>query len=161
MYQRIVIMPNASVRAAATGLPAANFFEITPSFRRALELLMDGLVLMLDELDADPDLEGVNEDGTDLDRGEGGAVDDIGEPTLGWTEREARTGVYRHNAQDDDEPTLGAGETCWPWPAPGTRWDGRPTPLKLDELEEVCEGEGAQREDEGAEHYGREPEYEG
>jgi hypothetical protein len=69
-------MPHAHASAAGGALPAGrHFIEVTPSLRRALELLADAAILTLDELDGDVDLEAVNEEGDVLDLGEFGTTD--------------------------------------------------------------------------------------
>jgi len=49
---------------------AREFVEVPGGFRRTVEDAIEGLIAVLDQLDADPDLEN----------------DDTGEPTLGWPE---------------------------------------------------------------------------
>ena len=109
-------MPNATVPAAARGLPRPStlFLEITPEIRRALALLAEASISLLDEIDAPTqDLEEGGDDEPSLgwvtdDRGcliscastddrelecedEGAQCDDEGaadtdlEPNLGWT----------------------------------------------------------------------------
>ena len=107
-------MPNTTVRAAATGLPASrglspNFGESTTSLsfegsrglplrlqempavrlRKRMAAAVDRLIAAIDALDADlTDLE--EEEGDELDRGEeehdGSEPCQDGEPSLGWTD---------------------------------------------------------------------------
>ncbi len=56
-------MPHAPVSAAGAALPAARFIQVTPYMRRAIEALVDDLILFLDEIDGDVELE--DEDGVD------------------------------------------------------------------------------------------------
>ena len=86
-------MPNVTVPAAARGLPASPpfFVEITPEIRRALELLAEASISLLDEIDrplveletdADFELE-CEDEGAQCD--DEGATDTDLEPRLGWT----------------------------------------------------------------------------
>src|SRR6185312_16510289 len=76
---------------------------------------IEDLIAFLDELDGDPDLEPLlaGFDNSTDDR-EGGDVLDTGEPSLGWTEMEARFGNYGESSYEcevdtaDDEPSLGS-----------------------------------------------------
>lgn len=134
-----------------------NSILVPEHARLSVENEIERLIGMLDTLDPDPDLE---------DNGDG-EPDADGEPSLGWTEMEARFGRYGDNVDDleaeaDDEPELGSLEQM-----NQTRWakgqDGEPSLGSLDcvnqlqwsaggiqELEVQCEDEGAQSEDEGS-----------
>lgn len=79
--------------------------------------LVTALLALLDDADGDPDLEPDIANGYLVpDDLEGGDVLDQGEPSLGWTEMEARFGCspepsYECEIDDaDDEPSLGAPE---------------------------------------------------
>ena len=64
---------------------ARTFVELPPAFRHLVEEAIECLLLVLDELDGDPDRE------------EPGALEitrDDDEPSLGWCDKEARTGRY-------------------------------------------------------------------
>ena len=114
-------MAKQHVSAAVRGLPAhpAVFLAVTPEIRRALELLAEASIALLDEIDApvdnlewDSDFEILNEDDEangDHERNLGWSTDgcvfgpdDEREPDLGWTNDGDTTG------EDADEDLAGA-----------------------------------------------------
>ncbi|MBI2719565.1 MAG: hypothetical protein HY245_03990 [Rhizobiales bacterium] len=110
--------------------------------RPMIEAEIERLIARLDDMDPDPDLE----DGGD------------GEPMLGAPEahRGSWSGLFPEAYQDDreaddgdDEPSLAAPEASRETRWAQTHWAAG----RSDELEEVCEDEGAQCEDEGAFEY--------
>ncbi len=108
---------------------AREFVEVPGGFRRTVEDAIEALICVLDQLDADPDLEN-------------GGCD---EPTLGWPNAMEGRGAIglRNDPPFDDgefEPTLG-------WNEAEAKWGARYQPL--DECEDVSEDEGAQCDDEG------------
>jgi hypothetical protein len=97
--------------------------------RAAVERAIEALVALLDALDPDPDLEPNGDE----------------EPSLGWTGEGRGMGDGGDDRELDtanDEPSLG-------WQNTGSQARLRTSP---DDCEEQCE-------DEGAEHDGREPDY--
>jgi len=101
--------------------------------RIAIEAEVERLISLLDDMDGDPDLEpslaGFNVDNDDR---EGGDVLDTGEPSLGWTEMEARFGNYGESSYEreldtsDDEPSLGAPSAGVPSCVAMGFWEVRP-----------------------------------
>lgn len=94
----------------------AIFVQSSPAFLARLDSMIEELIAMRDSLDGDPDLEGEpdDEDGAD------------GEPSLGWTDAEARWNRYSHRCdpktgavyeldaeQDDADREAGMNE-LWP-----------------------------------------------
>lgn len=115
-------MPNVTVPAAARGLPASPpfFVEITPEIRRALELLAEASISLLDEIDrplseletdADFELE-CEDEGAQCD--DEGAADTDLEPRLGWLLDGRCDG-------DDGEEDIVAPETSGGFPPNGWR----------------------------------------
>lgn len=102
------MVTSRSTRAApAAGLP--------PAFRHLVEEAIECLLLVLDELDGDPDLE---------EPGDLEITRDDDEPSLGWCDKEARTGRYgwhgysnsdleaEHDGREPDDED----EECDDWP---------------------------------------------
>lgn len=91
---------NSMVRERDTHV-SRLFIEVTPGIRRALELLAEASITLLDEIDApvdeheaDPDFEYFAEDDEDGHDEE----DEADEPDLGWT----IDGRVTHGGDDDD-----------------------------------------------------------
>lgn len=159
-------------RLDALSASVAEELDRVAHSRTRIGELITRLIDELDDIEGDPDLEPYLADlapGLGDDReGEGGvlfAADADFEPPLGWTDREARLARYGHRPDGEDEPTLGAGENhpagacltstfCFGGVSGHTRrgdqsfWAGGPTPLRLDDVEDVDERE-SENEDGG------------
>ena len=102
--------------------------------RMLVETAIERLVDLLDAIELDTDLE----DNADAE------PDADGEPTMGWQNEGAQNCLYGQTSDGDNEPWLG-------WTELEARY-GKYSELSCSDLEEQCE-------DEGAEHDGREPDY--
>lgn len=118
-------MAKHHVSAAGRRLPAhpAVFLAITPEIRRALELLAEASISLLDEIDAptddleeDPDFELECEDEGAQSDDEG--IDDDPEPNLGWNV----DGVF--TSHDDGDEDFVAPETSGGYGTDTTWMDG-------------------------------------
>jgi hypothetical protein len=112
-----------------------------------LENAVENLLAFLDTMEPDPDLED-----------EEGEPDNDAEPSMGWTEQEARWGRYMEVQGDDLEPSLGS---INPRLAAPYRGYSDAVGVRTTETSQDNWSKGNRDECEGDEHDGREPDPDG
>ena len=104
-------MPKHSFQADGEALPDATIFlAVTPSMRLRLETTIENLLVLLDEIDGDPDQEDVG----DM------------EPNLGWTDRPTASMIDTDEREEvsEDEGAQCDDEGQCDYDEPGFIWGG-------------------------------------